>query len=71
MSEWKPWIISIPEARRCLGGISRTKFYTTVLPDLDALAKTMGRQAATVKMGGRRLIFKDVLHRFIQHLAKA
>lgn len=69
MTEWKPWIVSIPEARHCLGGISRTKFYTTVLPELDALAAKMGHQAATVKMGGRRLIFKDVLHEFIHSLS--
>lgn len=68
MSEWKPWVCSISEARKCLGGISRTTFYIKILPQLEATGKAMGRPA-TVHMGTRHMIYKDVLHRLMEDLS--
>jgi hypothetical protein len=69
MSEWQPVVCSIDQARRCLGGISRTKFYTSILPELEAVALGMGK-CATVKIGARRMVFKDALHALIDTLAE-
>ena len=38
----KPCLISIAEARRQLGGIGRTTFYVSILPQLDEIATIKG-----------------------------
>ena len=48
----------------------RTKFYTAVLPEREAIAKSMGKPV-TVHIGARHIVFKDVLCGLIDTLAKA
>jgi len=60
----KPCLISIAEARRQLGGIGRTTFYVSILPQLDEIATIKG-WVASKKIGRRRLIVREILEIFI------
>jgi len=64
-------LLSIEEARRELGGISRTTLYVTVLPKLEELAQDRDGKGATVKLGRRRLILRQYLDEFLLSLRHA
>lgn len=56
-------LISIEDACRFLGGVSRSNFYAKILPQLDTLG-TAGCPA-TLKIGRRRMIRRSVLEAFL------
>jgi hypothetical protein len=59
-------VISIADARKFLGGISRTTFYVSVLPQLRVLAAEMGIENAVIPLGRRRMVRQEVLQRLIE-----
>jgi len=54
ITELKPALASIPDACTYMGGISRAKFYTDILPELD-----------TIHLGARHFVVVGSLDRYI------
>jgi hypothetical protein len=54
MEQLKPALVSIADAQRYLGGVSRTQLYVAYLPRLE-----------TVKLGNRRMVTMASLDRLI------
>ena len=50
-------LVSIPETRKILGGIGRTKTYQLLESDLE-----------TVKLGSRRLVIRSSIDRLVERL---
>lgn len=61
-------LISIDDACRYLGGISRAHFYARILPQLHTLAAA--GCPATIKIGRRRMIRRSVLEAFLNQLER-
>jgi hypothetical protein len=59
-------VVSIADARKFLGGIGRTTFYVSILPQLERVAKEMGIEHPTISLGRRRMIRREVLERLIE-----
>jgi hypothetical protein len=59
-------LVSIKDAQKLLGGIGRTTFYVSVLPQLRVLAAEMGIENAVIPLGRRRMVRQEVLQRLIE-----